>query len=163
MTTIVAEELSDTDIVPLEVSLAVRLLSPLNDPEAVPLAEADEEAVDVLEDVILFVKKAVKLGVFVIRGFRVAVGAEVGVRVCLDVGVKLTLDVPLFDTVLEGEAVLVCILEPVPITLELVVFVTRGVVDGLAVAVAVLELKIDLDAVELPVCVLELEIVDVDV
>jgi len=161
--TIVAEELSDTDIVPLEVSLAVRLLSPLNDPEAVPLAEAEEEAVDVLEDVILFVKKDVKLGVFVIRGFRVAVGAEVGVRVCLDVGVKLTLDVPLFDTVLEGEAVLVCILEPVPITLELVVFVTRGVVDGLAVAVAVLELKIDLDAVELPVCVLELEIVDVDV
>ena len=163
MPTIVAEELSDTDIVPLEVSLAVRLLSPLNDPEAVPLAEAEEEAVDVLEDVILFVKKDVKLGVFVIRGFRVAVGAEVGVRVCLDVGVKLTLDVPLFDTVLEGEAVLVCILEPVPITLELVVFVTRGVVDGLAVAVAVLELKIDLDAVELPVCVLELEIVDVDV
>jgi hypothetical protein len=161
--TIVAEELSDTDIVPLEVSLAVRLLSPLNDPEAVPLAEAEEEAVDVLEDVILFVKKDVKLGVFVIRAFRVAVGAEVGVRVCLEVGVKLTLDVPLFDTVLEGEAVLVCILEPVPITLELVVFVTRGVVDGLAVAVAVLELKIDLDAVELPVCVLELEIVDVDV
>ena len=162
MPTIVKEEPSDTDIVPLEVSLAVRV-SPLNDPDAVPLAEAEEEAVDVLEDVILFVKKAVKLGVFVIRGFRVAVGAEVGVRVCLDVGVKLTLDVPLFDTVLEGEAVLVCILVPVPITLELVVFVTRGVVDGLAVGVAVLELKIDLDTVELPVCVLELEIVDVDV
>ena len=97
------------------------------------------------------------------RGLRVAVGAEVGVRVCLDVGVKLTLDVPLFDTVLEGEAVLVCILVPVPTTLELVVFVPRGVAELLPVAVGVFELRMDLETDELPVCVLELKIVDVDV
>lgn len=101
------------------------MFPPLTDPDAVVVAEAEEEAVEVLEEVALFVKKAVNVGDLVIRGLRLAVGAEVGVRVCLDVGVELTLDVPLFDTVLEGEALLVCILLPVPTTLELVVFVPR--------------------------------------
>jgi hypothetical protein len=82
----------------------------------------------------------VKLGVLLIKASRVAVGAEVGVRVSRNVGVKLTVDEPLFDTVLEGEAVMVYILELLRIPVEVVVFVTGAVAECVPLPVPVLEL-----------------------